>query len=85
MGVMGGLELANRYLANPELAIAQEQASRAVAGPSVLQNIFGTSDPAIREGAQLGTDIVDGIAQAFNDKRRRTCNSFPRHDESCCR
>ena len=77
MGVMGGgLELANRYLANPELAIAQEQASRAVAGPGVLQNIFGTSDPAIREGAQLGTDIVDGIAQAFNDKEGELATAF---------
>ena len=77
MGVMGGgLELASRYLANPELAIAQEQASRTLAGPSVLQDIFGTSDPLMAEGEQLGTDIVDGITKAFTNKEGEVVIAF---------
>ena len=69
MGVMGGGgELADRFLANPNLALAQETALRAVAGPDYLQEIFGTSDPEMSEMAELGENIVDGIAKGFADK-----------------
>tara|TARA_B100000029_G_C17604196_1_gene966847 strand:- start:193 stop:5877 length:5685 start_codon:yes stop_codon:yes gene_type:complete len=69
MGIMGGgLELAERFLANPNLALAQETSLRAVAGPDYLQEIFGTSDPEMSEMAALGQNIVDGIAEGFADK-----------------